>query len=64
MRWSSPLQPATLIKRYKRFMADVVPETVPETAPEAVLEIVPENAREATSEPQSQAGQITLHCPN
>ena len=56
MRWSSPLQPATLIKRYKRFMADVVPETVPET--------MPESAREAASEPQSQAGQITLHCPN
>ncbi|WP_417596346.1 DNA/RNA nuclease SfsA [Oceanospirillum sp.] len=25
MRWSSPLQSATLLKRYKRFMADVVP---------------------------------------
>lgn len=30
MNWSSPLQPATLIKRYKRFMADVVPESVPD----------------------------------
>ena len=26
MNWSSPLQPATLIKRYKRFMADVIPD--------------------------------------
>ncbi|OOV86245.1 DNA/RNA nuclease SfsA [Oceanospirillum linum] len=26
MRWSSPLKSATLLKRYKRFMADVVPE--------------------------------------
>lgn len=48
MRWSSPLQPATLIKRYKRFMADVVPELVPEPVSESAPE----------------SGQITLHCPN
>lgn len=48
MRWSSPLQPASLIKRYKRFMADVVPELVPEQLSGAV----------------SESGQITLHCPN
>lgn len=48
MRWSSPLQSATLIKRYKRFMADVVPELVPEPVSESALE----------------SGQITLHCPN
>ncbi len=48
MRWSSPLQSATLIKRYKRFMADVVPELVPEQLSESAPE----------------SGQITLHCPN
>ena len=35
MRWSSPLQSATLIKRYKRFMADVVPEVMPEPVSES-----------------------------
>jgi len=30
MRWSSPLKSGTLIKRYKRFMADVVPESASE----------------------------------
>ncbi|WP_086480111.1 DNA/RNA nuclease SfsA [Oceanospirillum sanctuarii] len=35
MRWSSPLQSATLIKRYKRFMADVVPEVMPELVSES-----------------------------
>ena len=48
MRWSSPLQSATLIKRYKRFMADVVPDGVTERLSGAV----------SKSEP------ITLHCPN
>lgn len=35
MRWSSPLQSATLIKRYKRFMADVVPDVMPEPVSES-----------------------------
>ena len=52
MRWSSPLQSATLIKRYKRFMADVVPDVATEQLSEAVSESAPES------------GQITLHCPN
>jgi len=56
MRWSSPLQSALLIKRYKRFMADVIPEGASGVVSDSVA---PPIGDELSSE-----AQITLHCPN